>query len=132
MLNIFQKDSLFNSTLWLWYKVDIWQTSLPSYLTGYIICVYPQTKQYWSKCPHGGWSCWICFAYGRMLGQDLRGTPQFEPKDLHFLKFGFGNCHSRLNYFKNLVKFAWNQDFKNNECRYFILKKLLRLLFTHK
>ena len=75
-----------------------------------------KTHYHWSKCTHGGWSCPMCFAYGKMLGQDLRGTPAFEPKDEWYLTFGFSQCHFRKNGLMWLVKFAWNKDFESHQC----------------
>ena len=92
-------------------NLEVKSTGFPSLVDG-------KTKIHWAGCPHGGWSCWICFAYGAMFGKDLRGTEKFRPKDDWYLKFGFSQCHTRNNAFKWFVKFAWNMDFKNNQCRY--------------
>ena len=75
-------------------------------------------KKEWTNCPHGFWACWVCHAYGIMLGQDLRGTSKFEPKDIEFLKFGFANLHLLKNGLDHFVKYAWNRDFKSHQCRY--------------
>ena len=77
-----------------------------------------KTKIFWSKCTHGSKACWVCYAYGEMLSKDFRGLPQFEPKELINLMFGFGQCHTRMRVIRWLLKFAYNKDFKNWEARY--------------
>ena len=73
-------------------------------------------KNTWSGCPHGFWACWICWAYRTMLGQDLRGQPQFAPKDVWFLMMGFANLHLLKNGFAHYIKYALNKDIKSHEC----------------
>ena len=93
-------------------------TSINIKMSGFPSLVDGKTKIFWSGSTHGSKSCWVCYAYGGMLAKDFRGMPQFEPKDLINLMFGFGQCHMRIRAFDYLKKFAYNKDFKHWECRY--------------
>ena len=88
-------------------KIVGYPTLTGQFLASYLMCIFiflhksliidGKIKKEWTKCPHGFWACWVCHAYGIMLGQDLRGTSKFEPKDVEFLKFGFANLHLLKN-----------------------------------
>ena len=87
-------------------------------------CVFTvdgKVKKTWSGCPHGFWACWICWASRTKLGQDLRGMPDFEPKDLWFAKMGFANVHLVKNAFDHYVKYTLHRDFKSYQCRYVMI-----------
>ena len=90
-------------------------------LTTYEIISDGKTKYFWSHCTHGHKQCWVCSAYGLQLSKDLREKPQFKAKNRRFLKYGFANCHSRINGINYFKTFAYNKDFKTNDCRYILL-----------
>ena len=76
-----------------------------------------KTKYHWSKCTHGHSSCWLCFSFGKQLSIDQRGKPAFKVKAKRLLRAAFGNCHTRIRGFTYLATFAYNKDFKTNDCR---------------
>ena len=76
-----------------------------------------KTKLHWGKCKHGSKACWICYSFGKKLGEDFRGKPEFEPKDGEALKHAFGQCHTRNRGFDFFKKFAYHKDFKQWEAR---------------
>ena len=43
-------------------------------------------------------------------------NPTFVAKNKKFYRYGFGNLHTRMNWFKHLVKYALHKDFKTVEC----------------
>ena len=43
-------------------------------------------------------------------------NPIFNVKNKKFLRYGFGNCHTRNRGLDNLAKYAWHKDFKKATC----------------